>query len=309
MTTGEHWAAVRVGRDIATPRAYRSSMNAHASSGLRSRIVNDEPSPLRIDRLRGALGATVHGLDVDAISAETDGPLAAELRRAWAEHLVLFFPGIHLTPAQQVCLAGVFGPRLAATTEIGADYRNTPTMADDGFPQILLLDTARGQVRAATNVWHTDVTFIEHPPIGSLFAMEVAAASGGDTMWSNQYLSYEGLSAPVRRLVDGLEAVHGRPPMTSTATHPAVKVHPETGRTHLNVNRGWTTSLKGISSVESRHLLDLLFERSERPENQVRWQWTSGDAALWDNRCTMHYAVDDYGSEHRRARRVTIYDA
>jgi taurine dioxygenase len=201
----------------------------------------------------------------------------------------------------------VFGPRIAATTDAGADYRGAPTLAEEGFPQLLLLDTGLGHKPRTTNEWHTDVTFTPNPPIGSLFAMEIPAESGGDTLWSDQHLAYDGLSEPVRRLIGGLSAVHGRPPTTGTSVHPMVGHHTVTGRPYLYVNRGWTRSVQGLHDQESRHLLEMLFERAERPELQVRWRWSAGDAALWDNRCTMHYAVADYGTERRRARRATIY--
>lgn len=258
---------------------------------------------LKVTALKGAMGAIVEGLDVDNIDSE----LADELRLAWTNHLVLFFPQLNLSPAQQVQLARVFGPKLAATTETGGDYRGAPTLAKEGFPEILLLDTAKGHQPRVTNAWHTDVTFTESPPIGSLFCMEIPAASGGDTLWSNQFLAYEGLSEPIRALIGGLSAVHGRPPLTGTTTHPMVKTHPVSNRDMLFVNRGWTRAVAGLSDTESRHLLEMLFERSERPEYQIRWHWTAGDAALWDNRCTMHYAVDDYAGERRAARRATIY--
>ena len=262
---------------------------------------------LTVTPLQAALGATVTGLSVESLDGPDGACLVAELRAAWTAHKVLFFPGIGLTPAQQVRLAGVFGPRLAATTDAGADYRGAPTLADEGFPQLLLLDTGLGHKPSTTNLWHTDVTFTPKPPIGSLFAMEIPAESGGDTLWSDQHLAYDGLSEPVRQLIGGLSAVHGRPPLTGTSVHPMVQHHVDTGRPYLNVNRGWTRSVQGLHEPESRHLLEMLFERSERPELQVRWKWSAGDAALWDNRCTMHYAVADYADQRRRARRATIY--
>lgn len=258
---------------------------------------------MTITPLRACLGAVVEGLDLDDLSAEVE----SDLTEAWHQHMVLFFPQTNLTPAQQMRLAAVFGPKLAATTEEGNDYRGAPSLADEGFPEILLLDTSLGHKPKTTNVWHTDVTFSASPPIGSLFVMERASDHGGDTMWSNQRAAYEGLSEPIRTLIDGLTAVHGRPPITGVSAHPMVQTHPATDAKHLFVNRGWTNSIKALSTNESTHLLNLLFAQAERPEYQVRWTWRSGDAALWDNRCTMHYAVDDYGSSPRRARRVTIY--
>jgi len=269
------------------------------ASGTRQRLT--------VTPLPAALGAVVEGLSLDCTDDDLHGALGEELRDAWAAHQVLFFPRLGLTPTDQLRLARVFGARLAATTETGGDYRNAPTLADEGFPELLRLDTAKGHRPAATAAWHTDVTFTEHPPIGSLFCMEVPAASGGDTMWSNQLRAYERLSEPVQRLIGELSAVHGMPPRTTTAVHPMVGRHDVTGRPYLYVNRLWTRSVDGLSPLESRHLLAMLFEHAEQPEFQVRWRWSAGDAALWDNRCTMHYALSDYGTEHRSARRATIY--
>lgn len=264
---------------------------------------------LDVQPLPAALGATVAGLSVAALDGPDGATIEAELHAAWAAHKVLFFPGIGLTPTEQVRLARVFGPRIAATTDAGGDYRGAPTLADDGFPELLLLDTGLGHQPRTTNFWHTDVTFTAQPPIGSLFAMEIPASSGGDTLWSDQQLAFEGLSEPIRHLIADRSAVHGMPPITETTSHPMVQHHPVTGKPHLYVNRGWTRSVQGLHAQESSHLLAMLFERSERPELQVRWHWSAGDAALWDNRCTMHYAVDDYSGQRRRARRATIYAA
>lgn len=133
-------------------------------------------------------------------------------------------------------------------------------------------------------------------------------ASGGDTLWSNQFLAYEGLSEPIRALIDGLTALHGRPAQTGTTTHPMVKSHPVNNRGRLSVNRGWTRAVASLSETDSRPLLAMLFERNEHAEYQICWRWTAGDAALWDNRCTMHYSVDDDAGERSAARWATIYD-
>lgn len=269
-------------------------------------VVQKHYEHIVVTPLRGVLGARVTGLDIAAIDGgPNEAAIVAELHDAWTDHLVLFFPQINLTPAQQVMLAGKFGSNLAATTETGGDYRNAASLAEEGFKEILVI---KSEAKRSTNVWHTDVTFVETPPIGSLFCMDApAAGGGGDTMWANQYATYESLSDRVKEMISTLTAVHGRPPITGTAVHPVVKVHPVSGRTYLNVNRGWTNAIRHLSTIEAKHVLEMLIEVAERPEFQVRWQWAAGDAALWDNRCTMHYAVDDYGSEFRRARRATIY--
>lgn len=255
---------------------------------------------LEITALPQALGAAVTGLDLSDGVRDED---FERLHAAWLENLVLFFPGLHLTDAQHIELGGRFG-RLAATTRGDDDYRNQRTRGPEG--EILVLDAATPAGRA--NAWHTDVTFTARPPKGSLLSMVVCPDKGGDTIWTNQYAAYEALHPSVREMVDGLSAVHGRPGLTGSAVHPMVTVHPETGRRALFVNRGWTTRIEGMDIGQSTGILAMLFHHCEKPEFFTRWTWTQGDAALWDNRVTMHYAVNDYGDETRIIHRVTIHD-
>jgi len=254
---------------------------------------------MTITPLPQALGARVEGLD---LATGVDDDTAQRLRNAWRENLVLFFPGLGLTEEQHIALGSVFGA-LAATTRTADDHRSHEVLGPDG--EILVLDGSRPADRA--NAWHTDVTFTPSPPIGSLLSMRVCPDKGGDTLWSNQYAAYEALAPAVRAFIDGLEAVHGRPGLTDSTTHPVVTTHPDTGRRTLFVNRGWTTRIAGLSQIESNGILGMLFDHSERPEFMTRWTWRAGDAALWDNRCTMHYAVNDYGDAARVLHRVTIY--
>ncbi len=254
---------------------------------------------LTVTPLPQALGATVTDLDVDAL----DDATVEQLLQAWYENLVLFFPGLNLTQEQHIRLGSVFG-RLEATSTKGDDHRDQKTIGPNG--EILVLDGAEPGGRA--NAWHTDVTWAEHPPIGSLLSMQVCPDKGGDTLWSNQYAAYEGLSPAVQALIEGLHGTHGRGGLTGITFKPMVSTHPVTGRKALYVNRGWTTGAIGLSPIESANILNLLYEQGERPEFQVRWSWRPGDAALWDNRCTMHYAVDDYGDAERVLHRVVIYD-
>lgn len=254
---------------------------------------------LEVTPLPQMLGATITGLE---LSTGIDSSTHQRLLAAWHDNLVLFFPGLGLSDDQHIALGQVFGD-LAATTQGSDDKRDHLTCGPRG--EILVLDGERPQDRA--NAWHTDVTFTANPPIGSLLSMQVCPDKGGDTLWTNQIAAYEALSPAVRSLIDGLDAVHGRPGLTGSTTHPMVSTHPDTGRRALFVNRGWTTSVVGLSQIESRHLLAMLFEHAEKPEFQVRWTWAAGDAALWDNRVTMHYAVNDYGSAARILHRVTIY--
>jgi taurine dioxygenase len=255
---------------------------------------------LTITPLPQALGATVTGLDLsDGVSAD----LLERLHDAWLENLVLFFPGAHLTTEQHIALGSAFG-RLAATTTGDDDYRGQETTGPGR--EVLVLDCSRPAARA--NAWHTDVTFTANPPKGSLLSMQVCPDKGGDTLWSNQYAALDALHPAFIEMLEKLRGVHGRPGFTGTTTHPIVTTHPETGRRSLFVNRGWTTQIEGMSQAETFGILAALFNHSEKPEFTTRWTWTQGDAALWDNRCTMHYAVNDYDDAPRIIHRVTIYD-
>lgn len=247
---------------------------------------------LRVRRLTGAIGAEIDGLDLAALGDDE----WAELHDLWLERLVLFFPGqSHLSPSAHLEFASRFGEPDV--------HSYLPKL--DGYPQIVVLDSDTG-VRA--DFWHTDVAYEAAPPKASILHLVMTPPFGGDTMWSNQYLAYETLSDPIRRLVDGLTAVHtaashGRPEVH--AVHPAVRVHPETGRKSLFVNGTSTSHFVELERDESDALLAMLLRRSERPELQCRYRWTEGAVAVWDNRCTQHYAVDDYQGT-RVGQRVTI---
>jgi len=247
---------------------------------------------LEVQPISGTLGAEVTGVDL----ADLDDATWEAVRRAWLDHLVLFFPGQHLAPDAHVAL----GRRLGEP-EI---HPFIPKL-DDAHPEIVVLDSERG---GKADVWHTDVTFSPTPPLASILQMNVCPSRGGDTLWTNQYLVYESLSAPVRDLVDGLTAVHTAEPFGHpeiTATHPAVRVHPETGRRSLFVNRTFTSHFVELRRSESDALLEYLCRWSEQPQFQCRYRWHEGDVGMWDNRCTQHYAINDY-DEKRVIQRVTV---
>jgi taurine dioxygenase len=244
---------------------------------------------VQVEPVGGALGAEIHGVRLGSLS---DREFAA-IDAALLEHLVLFFPDQHLSADEHVEFAVRFGE-----PEIHAFIRKL----DDAHPQIVVLEE---DDRA--DFWHTDVTFSANPPLYSVLKMVTAPERGGDTMWLNQYLAYETLSAPMRDLLDGLTATHMRGPTTpdATATHPAVRVHPRTGRRALYVNRLFTSHFVELSPGESRALLDYVCTHAEQPQFACRYRWKPGTIAIWDNRVTQHHAVRDYHGS-RRIERVTI---
>ncbi|MCW2757361.1 MAG: alpha-ketoglutarate-dependent taurine dioxygenase [Nocardioidaceae bacterium] len=272
------------------------------------------PSTLTIDRLGPSSGAEVIGVDLTTLA---DDQVAA-IRQALVEHKVLFFRGQDLDDGAQVDL----GRRLG---ELTAGHP-VATSTEVEHPEIYNIDSADPEF-SFSDVWHTDVTFMEKPPLGSILRAVQLPAYGGDTSWVDSQLAYDSLSEPVKVLVDGLTAVHdgnrewgqylrrregqgnlwdGKqvtelPPVE----HPVVRVHPESGRKGLFVNPGFTSHVVGVSEAESRGILDLLYAHLTKPEHTIRHRWQAGDVGIWDNRSTSHYANRDY-SEVRVMRRITL---
>lgn len=245
-----------------------------------------------VRRVAGALGAEVGGVDLNTLTDAEFGQLYDLLLR----HQVLFITGQNeLTPEAHIAL----GRRLGEV-EL---HPYLPRL--DGYPEIVIIDSEQG---GKVDVWHTDMTFQQGPPLASILHLVQLPESGGDTMWTNQCLVYEQLSAPLRDLLCGLTAVHViriDTEFSSRAEHPAVRVHPETGRRSLYVNRLFTSHFPQLSRNESDALLDYLFRFSESPQFTCRYRWRVGDVAIWDNRVTQHYAINDY-SQVRLGQRVTV---
>ncbi|MEU7725077.1 TauD/TfdA family dioxygenase [Streptomyces sp. NPDC040724] len=244
--------------------------------------------------LTAALGAEIHGLRLESVTDEE----FAELHRLLLEHLVLFIPDQEgWSPEARTA----FGRRLGEL-EV---HPYLPHL--DGHPEIQIIDSEQdGKIP----IWHTDMTYAPNPPIGSILQIVRSPGTGGDTMWSNQYLAYEALSAPLRELLDGLTAVHAIhiPGLDSRAEHPVVRVHPETGRRSLFVNRAHTSHIVQLGRNESDALLQYLAEFSTSPQFTCRYRWRQGDVAIWDNRVTQHYAVDDYQQRRTGLRVVVLGD-
>ena len=247
---------------------------------------------LDVRPVTGALGAEVRGVDLASV---TDAEWAA-IHALWLEHLVLFFPEQSIDPEAHIAL----GHRMGAI-----EIHPFITKLDEAHPEIIVIESARG---GRADVWHSDVTFSATPPLASILHMVLCPDVGGDTIFTNQYRAYDSLSAPMRDLVDGLTAEHAATPFghpEMTATHPAVRTHPETGRRSLFVNRTFTSHFVELRRSESDAMLEYLCSWSERPQFQCRYRWRQGAVGIWDNRCTQHYAVDDY-EDARRIERVTV---
>ncbi len=247
---------------------------------------------LEVRRLAGALGAEVRGVD---LANPLDAAALAEIEALLLEHLVLFLPDQHLAPEQHRAFASQWGEM-----EV---HPYLPKV--DGFPEIVELSSVRGMV---ADDWHTDVTFSARPPIMSILNHVETPAVGGDTMWTNQYAVYESLSAPMRELLDGLTCIHTARTYSDPGTraeHPAVRVHPHTGRKCLYVNGQFTERFVQLSYDESKNLLDFLRSYATHPRFTVRYAWRKGTVAMWDNRCTQHAVLNDFEGL-RVIQRVTI---
>jgi taurine dioxygenase len=259
---------------------------------------------ITVRRLTGAIGAEVKGVNLNHSLGE--GTFAT-IHQAFLDHCMLVFRGQFLEPEAQTAFARRWGEVLHAP------YLKQIEMRD--HPDVLAVPNL-GKARAfTTEVWHSDLSFTPAPPAHSILAAQVLPEAGGDTMFASQYLAYESLSEGMKRLLQGLRACHGGAKLAAVfgneetippQSHPIVRTHPETGRKGLYVNRLYTYCVDGLTEAESRGLLDFLLEQISRPEFTYRHQWAPGDVIMWDNRCTVHYAVHDYGDVPRVMHRTTI---
>jgi alpha-ketoglutarate-dependent taurine dioxygenase len=264
---------------------------------------------LDIRPLTPAIGAEIVGLD---LGERLDDETIAAIRAAWLRHLVVFFPDQHLDENQQVAFASRFG-RLTEAHPVEP--------ASEVNPNVLPIDSRKDRV----DFWHTDVTYMQRPPMGSMLLAMTVPDVGGDTMWVNTRLAYETLATPLRELCDGLEAIHYDPYYAEVIAegggmwwegahvekllpvgHPVVRVHPETGERNLFVNPQFTVGLRGFDGPQGNGLLKLLYDHMIQPQFTVRYRWRAGTLAFWDNRSTMHYGVYDYGENLRLMHRVTL---
>lgn len=256
--------------------------------------MQGKASDLAIERISAACGAEVHGVDLSRV----DAPTLEAIRQAWRDHQVLFFRDQELTPASHKDFAERFGP---------LEIHPHAAPIDPAYPEVCLLHSERG---GRADVWHSDVTYTASPPIAAIVRYVTGPAVGGDTLWSNSYLAYETLSDAMKALLEGSSALHASTLDAELCyEHPVVRVHPETGRKALFINRLFTTRLQQLLPGESRALLAHLYAWCERPEFTCRWSWRPGDVVMWDNRCVQHYAINDYRGERILHRCMVLGDA
>jgi len=268
-------------------------------------------------KIAGALGAEVYGAD---LSKPLPPEILAEVRHALLENLVIFFRKQDMTPDRLLTFARNWG-----------DIHRHPYIAGmPDHPDVLELVKRPGDKRNFGGDWHTDQMFTPKPALGTMLWAKAVPDAGGDTLFSNQYLAYETLSdgmkaliAPIRGMCVGdkkkggqsraanaaatisMTAIEPPPEMPRVSPHPLVRTHPETGRKSLYIG-GHVHYLENMTEEESAPLIGYLYNHSQRPEFTCRFRWEAGSLAFWDNRCTMHFAINDYPPETRIMHRVTV---
>ena len=254
--------------------------------------MNAIPESWSVIRLAGALGAEIRGPHLADCSADEIDAIKALL----LEHLVIFFPDQTISPEAHVNFGRHFGhleghPNLQKNTGLP--------------PEVFELRASTGGV---ADEWHTDLTFQERPALMSILHMVSCPETGGDTLWTSLYAAYDELSDPMKSLCDGLTALHDALPHNhpeQTSIHPVVRVHPLTGKKALYVNEHFTRRIVEMNATESDAILNLLTKWVSNPRFTVRYNWTPGTIAIWDNRCTQHFVLNDFDSE-RVIQRVTV---
>lgn len=268
---------------------------------------------LDIKPIAGALGAEIGGVD---LSKDLDADCTAAIRQALLDHLVIFFRDQTLTPAQFSGFARRFGEPVAYPFVKGLD----------GFPEIIAVAKLEHERVNFGGVWHSDTTYLEQPPMGSLLYARELPPYGGDTLFANQYLAYETLSPGMRRFLDEAKGVSSSAKADVSRTredrikssgteearkelsaeHPAVRTHPETGRRALYVNIAHTVRFSDMTEEESAPILAYLFQHQIKPEFTCRFVWQPGSLAFWDNRAAQHNPINDYHGFRRIMHRITL---
>ena len=269
------------------------------------------PESLSISPASGALGAVIEGLDVSNLDSEQ----IAAVRMLLDEYSVLVFPGQKLTPEDQIAFTANFG-----AVEQHPLYRSAIL---DGYPEILVLEHKNHQwVNGRNDVWHSDVTFSEKPPLGSVLYCRAITEGLGDTLFCSMRQAYDTLSPGMQQMLGQLTAEHSSERMVvrnnsegynvpiddvpPPVNHPVVRTNLANGKKNLFVNPIYTIRFSGMTEKESDPLLNYLYEQATRPDNIYRHRWRVNDVVMFDNRCAMHYVVLDYGPEmHRLMHRTT----
>ncbi|MCB2047723.1 MAG: TauD/TfdA family dioxygenase [Novosphingobium sp.] len=272
-----------------------------------------------LHKVTGSIGAEVEGV---TLSGDLPQETIDWISDALVENKVLFFRDQDIRREDHIAFGRRFGELEVHPFAKHISAFNT----GDDDPEIIVIESRKDGGARGTDMWHSDVTWRLEPSLGSILRCLVGPEAGGDTMWANMETAYDLLDDETKQRIEGLEAEHdwenfrnglrnaGVPEEKIAAMsedfplarHPVVRTHPVSGRKAIYVNSIFTTRIVGMDKAESDALLDKLFRQTAIPEVQVRLRWKPGTVAFWDNRSTQHYAVGDYGAQHRLMERVTV---
>jgi taurine dioxygenase len=272
-------------------------------------------SAFKINKLTPIIGAEIISGN---IFNNLNDEVCSEIYNSLIENKVIFFRNQNITTEQHIAFAKNFG-------DIEPPHPVYPHI--DQHPEIVVLENDEKRP-PDTDVWHTDVTFKPNPPFASILYSKIIPSSGGDTLWSCLSSIYDALPNDIKKYLETLNAVHDMGDFRNTfvnnepigsaeklnegfkkfgsAIHPVIKMHPITKKKFIYVNPGFTNHIVGLNATDSNNLLNYLFTFMNKPEFQIRFKWTENTIAMWDNRCTMHYAIGDYMPHHRKMHRVTV---
>jgi len=271
---------------------------------------------MKFRKIAGALGAEISGVD---LTQDLSADLIKNIRDIFLNHNVIFFKNQPLTSQQFMNFAKSMGTPV--------EYPFVKGFED--FPEIIEVKKLEHEKVNFGGVWHSDTTYLECPPMGSMLLSKETPPYGGDTLFACQYAAYEALSDTMQRMLNGLQGISSSAkadvsktredriksdgndlaPKSFSCTHPVVRTHPETGRKALYVNVAHTAGIEGLTNAESASLLSFLFEHQVKHEFTCRWTWESNCLAFWDNRCTQHNPINDYDGFRRVMHRITLKGA
>jgi len=262
-------------------------------------------STITVKPMTGTIGAEIFGVD---LQSDFGDDILAQIKDAFAQYQVVFFRDQEFDYDSLAVLGRRFGELVT----------HSGVSSVEGHPYIVAIHADADSKYVAGDGWHSDVSADAAPPMGSILYLHTVPEVGGDTSWVSMYQAYDSLSEPMKQYLEGKKAVHDANPVYKRlfpdldktyprTEHPMVRTHPVTGRKALFVNPSYTTEIVGVDRLESKHILNYLFEHcTTDPGSQVRFRWEPGSVAFWDNRCTLHRAVWDYYPAVRSGFRVTI---
>lgn len=270
---------------------------------------------ITVEPMAGAVGAEIAGVDLN----DLDDVAVSEIRRSLLEHNVVFFRDQNFTPPNQM----EFGKRF------GSLNRHSYVKGLDDYPDVFRIVKEPTDAHHFGNSWHTDLAYEKEPAMATILYGIDVPETGGDTMFCSLYAAYDALSDGMKRMLSKLNVVYTnahtygkdakrfktgvakdmsvtQAPEVKEVVHPLIRIHPETGRNALYLSSTHYSRIEGMTEAESKPLLQQLCEHAIRPEFTCRFKWRAGSVAFWDNRCTMHYAVNDFPNTRRIMQRVTL---